>query len=151
MTWVGVDRSGAALAVARDNARRQAAPDRVHFLQGDLLTALKPTASFALLVANLPYVPRTQWEQLDREIKEFEPSGALLGGADGLDLLRPLIRQAHQYVRGGGWVMLEVGDGQATPVKALLEETGAYDRLETLKDFSGMARVVRARRRELGS
>ncbi len=74
--------------------------DRVHFLQADLLAALKPTAAFALLVANLPYVPRAEWERLPREIKAFEPPGALLGGEDGLDLIRPLIRQAQQYVKG---------------------------------------------------
>ena len=101
MTWVGLDRSGAALTVARANARRHAVLDRVHFLQSDLLAALKPTAAFALLVANLPYVPRAEWERLPREIKAFEPPGALLGGEDGLDLIRRLIHQTHQYLRGG--------------------------------------------------
>ena len=148
MTWVGLDRSGAALTVARANARRHGVADRVHFLRSDLLAGLKPTAAFALLVANLPYVPRAEWERLPREIKAFEPPGALLGGEDGLDLIRPLIRQAQQYVMGGGWVFLEVGDQQAPRVAALLAETGAYDRIETVKDFSGMERVVRARRRD---
>jgi release factor glutamine methyltransferase len=147
MAWVGLDRSGAALAVARDNARRQAVLHRVHFLQADLLAGLKPTAALALLVANLPYVPRAEWERLPREIKTFEPPGALLGGEDGLDLIRPLIRQAQQYIKGGGWVLLEVGDRQAPKVAALVAETGDYDRIETIKDFNGMERVVRARRR----
>ena len=148
MVWVGLDRSGAALAVARDNARRQAVLHRVHFLQADLLAGLKPTAAFALVVANLPYVPRADWERLPREIKAFEPPGALLGGEDGLDLIRPLIRQAQQFVSSGGWVLLEVGDQQAPQAAALFEETGAYDRIETIKDFNGMERVVRARRRD---
>ena len=148
MSWVGVDLSGAALAVARDNARRHAVLHRVHLLRSDLLAALKPTAAFTLLVANLPYVPRAEWEQLPREIKAFEPSGALLGGGDGLDLIRPLILQAPRYVMAGGWLLLEVGDRQAPPVAALIAETGAYDRIETVKDFNGIERVVRARRRE---
>jgi release factor glutamine methyltransferase len=148
MAWVGLDSSGAALAVARDNARRHAVLHRVHFLQADLLAGLKPTGAFALLAANLPYVPRAEWERLPREIKAFEPPDALLGGEDGLDLIRPLIRQAQQYVKEGGWVLLEVGDQQAPQVAALVEETGAYDRIETIKDFSGMERVVRARRRD---
>jgi release factor glutamine methyltransferase len=147
MTWVGLDRDGAALTVARANARRHGVADRVHFLRSDLLAGLKPAASFTLLVANLPYVPRAEWERLPREIKAFEPPGALLGGEDGLDLIRPLIRQAQHYVLGGGWVFLEVGDQQAPRVAALLAETGAYNRIETVKDFSGMERVVRARRR----
>jgi release factor glutamine methyltransferase len=148
MAWVGLDTSGAALTVARANARRHGVADRVHFLRSDLLAALKPIAAFTLLVANLPYVPRAEWERLPREIKAFEPPGALLGGEDGLDLIRPLIRQAHQYVMGGGWVFLEVGDQQAPRVAALVEATGAYNRVSTVKDFSGMERVVRARRRD---
>ena len=148
MSWVGLDLSGPALAVARDNVRRHDVADRVHLLQSDLLAALKAEAAFVMLVANLPYVPRAEWERLPREIKAFEPSGALLGGEDGLDLIRPLIRQAHPWVKEGGWVLLEVGDKQASRVAALLEETGAYDRVETLKDFSGMDRVVRGRRRK---
>jgi release factor glutamine methyltransferase len=149
--WVGLDRAGTALAVARYNARRHRVTERIHFLQADLLSALKPTAAFGLLVANLPYVPRAEWERLPREIKAFEPPEALLGGDDGLELLRPLIRQAHRHVQGGGWVLLEVGDKQARQVTALMEKTGAYDQVETVKDFSGMARVVRARRQEAAS
>jgi len=148
MAWVGLDRSVAALAVARDNARRHAVLHRVHFLQADLLNALKPNAALALLVANLPYVPRADWERLPREIKAFEPPEALLGGEDGLDLIRPLIRQAQQYVKGGGWVLLEVGDRQAPQVVDLFEKTSAYDQIETIKDFSGVKRVVGARRRD---
>jgi release factor glutamine methyltransferase len=146
MSWVGLDVSGDALAVARDNAGRHGVAQRVHFLPANLLAALKPAAAFDLIVANLPYVPRAEWERLPREIKAFEPSGALLGGEDGLDLIRPLVRQAQRYVKGGGWMLLEVGDHQAPQVAALVEETGAYNRLETIKDFSGMERVVRARR-----
>jgi len=64
-----------------------------------------------------------------------------------LDLIRPLIRQAQQYVQGGGWVLLEVGDQQALRVAALLEETGAMtDRNH--QRFSGIERVVQARRRD---
>ena len=148
MSWVGLDRSGAALTVAWANARRHGVADRIHFLRSDLLAGLKPTAAFSLLVANLPYVPRAEWERLPREIKAFEPPGALLGGEDGLDLIRPLIRQAHRFVMGGGWVLLEVGDQQAPRVAAFVAETGAYDRIETVKDFSGIERVVQARRRD---
>jgi release factor glutamine methyltransferase len=145
---IGVDLSAAALAVARNNARRHGVLDRVHVLQADLLTALKPQAEFDLLVTNLPYVPRKMWESLPRDIKHFEPRQAFLGGEDGLDLIRPLIRQAHLYITVGGWVLLEVGDRQAEKVAALFAETRAYERIESIKDFSGIDRVVRARRRE---
>jgi len=146
--WLGLDLSAAALAIARDNARRHGVIDRIHFLRTDLLAGVKPQASFDLLVANLPYVPRLEWEQLPREIKDFEPQQALLGGEDGLDLIRPLVEQAYRYVKKGGWVLLEVGDRQAEQVAGLLTVAGAYACVETIKDFSGIERVVRARRRE---
>ena len=147
MRWLALDLSAAALAVARDNARRHGVAERIEFLRADLLTPFKPGPLFNLVVANLPYVPRAQWLRLSREIKDYEPQEALLAGEDGLALVRPLAQQAHPYLRDGGWLALEVGEGQAKPVLDLLQETGAYDRLEAVPDYQGMQRVVRARRR----
>jgi release factor glutamine methyltransferase len=144
--WVGLDISGAALAVARENARRHGVLDRLRLLRGDLLSPLKPRAALALLVANLPYVPRREWEALPREIRDFEPKAALCGGEDGLEVIRRLMAAAPAYLQAGGWLLLEVGDRQAAAVAMLLTATGAYDRLETIKDFSGIDRVIRARR-----
>ncbi|MEW6388710.1 MAG: HemK/PrmC family methyltransferase [Thermodesulfobacteriota bacterium] len=144
--WVAVDISVPALEVARDNARRQGVLERVHFLRGDLFSGLKPDPRFALVVANLPYVSEEEWEALPREIREYEPREALWGGADGLALLRPLAQQAHEYLRPGGWLALEVGLGQAGAVRQILQDTGAYDRLEIIPDYGGIERVVRARK-----
>ncbi len=149
-TWLAVDLSRAALAVARENARRLEVCARLQFLQADLLAALLPRAQFALVVANLPYVPRAAWEVLLRDIKDFEPRTALLGGEDGLALIRPFAQEAHHYLRVGGWLALEVGAGQAEEVLEILRGTGAYDRLQTLLDYHGMPRVVRGRHRQSG-
>ena len=77
--WVGLDSSGAALAVARDNARRHVVLERVHFLQADLPAGLKPTAAFALLVAACLMCPGQSGNGSPREIKTFEPPGARWG------------------------------------------------------------------------
>ena len=145
VSWVALDLSRPALEVARDNARQHGVAERLCFLQADLLSALRPEPRFFLLVANLPYVPDPVWRQLPREIKEFEPQEALRGGEEGLALIRPLTRQAHEHLQPGGWLALEVAEGQAREVKGLLAETRAYDRLETVRDYSGIERVVRAR------
>ena len=126
ITWLALDLSAAALAVARDNARRHGVAERLHLVRGDLIAGLKPQPRFALMVANLPYVPRAEWEQLPKDIKDYEPSAALLGGEDGLDLIRVLARQAHLYLQPGGCLALEVGAGQAERVLELLRQTGAY-------------------------
>jgi release factor glutamine methyltransferase len=145
-TWLALELSSAALAVARQNAQRHDVAGRLKFLQGDLLGPLKPGAGFALVVANLPYVPRRVWELLPRDIKDFEPQEALLGGEDGLTLIRRLAREAQRYLQPGGWLVLEVAEGQAKGVLELLRETEAYERLETLADYQGIQRVVRGRR-----
>jgi release factor glutamine methyltransferase len=147
MAWLALDLSETALSVARDNARRHGAAPRLHFVRSDLLSGLNPGPRFALLVANLPYVPRAQWEQLPREIRDFEPPQALLGGEDGLELIRTLTQEAQRYLRPGGCLALEVGEGQAGEVLELLQQTGAYQRLETLADYQGIKRVLRGRRR----
>ncbi len=144
--WVAVDISPQALAVAQENARRHGVAERIHFLRADLLAGLRPGPSFALIVANLPYVTRAEWEVLPRDIREYEPKEALMGGEDGLDLLRPLARQAHDYLLPGGWLALEVGPGQASTISEVLRGTGAYARVEFIKDYLGIERVVRARR-----
>ncbi len=146
-SWLALDLSRAALAVAVTNARRLGVAGRIQFLQANLLGSFRAWPRFGLLVANLPYVPRHEWEALPRDIKDFEPAPALLGGEDGLALIRPLARQAQAYLQEGGSLLLEVGAGQAQEVLGMLEATGAYDQLEVLADYQGVPRVVRGRRR----
>ncbi len=144
--WVAVDLSAGALEVARKNAQRHGVAERIFFIQGDLLSGFKPGRWFNVIVANLPYVPRAEWEQLSREIRDYEPKEALLGGEDGLDLIRPLFRQAPEYLQPGGWLALEVGAGQAEQVLKILDETKAYDTVKIINDYQGVPRVVLAGR-----
>ncbi|MGQ9688692.1 MAG: peptide chain release factor N(5)-glutamine methyltransferase [Desulfobaccales bacterium] len=145
--WVAVDLSAAALRVARENARRHGVAERIFFLQGDLLSAVRPKPGFGLIVANLPYVPRGEWEQLPGEIRDYEPPEALLGGEDGLDLIRTLAGEAHLYLLGGGWLALEVGAGQADQAAELLKNTKAYDTVKIIPDYQKIPRVVLSRRK----
>jgi release factor glutamine methyltransferase len=149
LVWVAEDMSAEALGVARENARRHGVAQRIAFLRGDLLSQFKPGPWFGLIVANLPYVSRAEWEKLPREIRDYEPKGALLGGEDGLALLKPLSQHAHIYLQAGGWLALEVGAGQADRVMNFLDETRAYDALKTVNDYQGIPRVVLARRSEI--
>jgi release factor glutamine methyltransferase len=144
--WLGIDLAAGALKVAWENAQTQGVADRISFLQADLLSGLKPGPHFLALVANLPYVPRRVWEELPKDIKEYEPRAALLGGEDGLDLIRPLVNAAPGFLLPGGWLALEVAQGQAPRVVALLEKTGAYEQITKIPDYQGIDRVVRGRR-----
>jgi release factor glutamine methyltransferase len=146
MSWIAVDVSAPALEVARENARRHSVAERIAFLRGDLLSPLRPGTRFEIITANLPYVAQAEWEQLPKEIRDYEPKGALLGGEDGLDLLKQLCRQAHTYLAAGGWLALEVGAGQADRVMNFIDDAKAYDALKTVSDYQGIPRVVLARR-----
>lgn len=136
---VATDVSAAALAVAQSNMRRHA-PDRVHFVRGDLLTAL--AGGFDLIVANLPYVSRQEWTDLPNGVKSYEPALALLGGTDGLDLVRNLLPQAAERLRPGGLVLMEIGWRQGAEATALARAGFPTARVELLTDFAGLDRFV---------
>lgn len=133
-----VDLSAAALAVARWNARRWGLENRIHFQQADLLTGIDDQSVDGLL-ANLPYVEDGAWPGLATEVRQ-EPRRALLGGPDGLDVIRRFVPQAARALRPGGAVFMEVGRGQAGAVAELLR--GFFSDVRTEKDFAGIDRYV---------
>jgi release factor glutamine methyltransferase len=138
-----VDRAYVALQVARQNAQRLGVAERLHWVCGDLVTAFQADRRcFALCVANLPYVTTAEWDSLPREIKEYEPPGALWGGHDGLDLIRRLIATSHEVLAPGGFLLLEVGWQQATAVQIILQQQGHFSGIGVYHDLAGIERVV---------
>jgi release factor glutamine methyltransferase len=131
-----VDSSGPALTLARQNAHHLTLD--VNFAQTNLLTGIGER--FYAIVANLPYVP--DGTPLAPEIAEYEPAGALFGGADGLDVIRRLVATVDPGVEV---LALEVGAGQAEAVARLMLGAG-FDRVEGLRDLAGHERVVVGRR-----
>ncbi len=142
------DTSAGALEVARDNARRLGLADSVRFLEG----SVPEGESFDLVVANLPYVAERDWASLQPEVTEWEPREALLAGADGLDAIRALLAKLSRRIRGLSRyagrnsnspeaVALEVGEGQAEPVGALMREAGFGD-VRSRPDLAGIERIV---------
>ena len=144
----GVDISGAALAVAWENARRHGVAGRVTLCCGNFLAPLAALDLFArvdLLVSNPPYIPREELDNLPREVREFEPRRALDGGRDGLDYYRRLAAGAPAFLRPGGWMVLEVGQGQAAAVQEILGKTGSFSSFRIVPDLAGIPRVVAAK------
>jgi release factor glutamine methyltransferase len=133
-----VDISPDALAVARANAERLGL--QVSFLEGDLTAPLAEHGPFALIAANLPYIPTGELAGLAPEVRA-EPALALDGGPDGLDLVRRLVAAAPPLLRAGGALALEIGAGQADATAALLEAAGFQD-LRRRRDLAGVERVV---------
>lgn len=145
-----VDISGEALDVARINAQRHGVENRITFLEGDLFSPLYgcPDAQpFDVVVSNPPYIPTPEIDDLEKQVKDYEPRIALDGGDDGLKFYGRLAREGLEWLKAGGLLAVEVGYGQSQKVKALLESTGCYGDVTVHKDLAGIERVVSAMRR----
>ncbi len=144
---VAIDRSEAALAIARANLKRFSLHDRVTYVCGDWATALSGT--FDLIVSNPPYVASAELALLSPEVREHDPPLALDGGPDGLDAYRAIVNQIADRMATNGVAVLELGIGQEADVAALVR---ASDRLAikapARRDLAGIPRalVIHAKR-----
>jgi len=139
----GMDISPEALQLARRNAERNDLAGRIDWVQGDLRQL--PAHGYLLVVSNPPYIPSGEIEALMPEVRDHEPRLALDGGVDGLDAYRALARQAGERLVPGGWLLVEVGIGQAGDVQRFWHEAGLSE-VFVRKDYAGIERVVGGRR-----
>ena len=140
------DLSGDALKLARKNIVRYALEERVTQLRGDLLVPLPPELRCAVIVSNPPYIPEAEISGLQPEVRDYEPRLALSGdgeatGLDGTALHRRLLLEAPPYLKPRGWLLLEVGMGQAQTVAEAAQEAG-YAEVAIREDLAGIGRVV---------
>ena len=138
-----VDWSVEALAVAARNCRRHGVDSRVRLFRGDLLLALPEPVD--IVVANLPYIGRSEFATIAPEIRLFEPVEALDGGEEGLDLIRRLLEQAVRQRKPPQVILLEIG---ATQGQAVLDMAGGIfpgAEVSLLQDYAGLDRIVTVR------
>ena len=148
---MGTDASEKALEFAGTNAERLELQDRVEWLAGDLWQPVAVAGGFFdMILTNPPYVAQGQWEGLDDEVKNFEPASALLGGEDGLDVIEQIIAGSGAFLRPQGWILVEIGQGQAPAAAALAEGARIFERIYFLKDLSGIDRVLVGQRGDYG-
>ena len=133
-----VDISKTALKVAGRNCLAHSVEDRVQLLRGDLLESVP--AQVDIIVANLPYVLTADVPLVNTA--GFEPSLALDGGADGLDVIKRLCLQAKVRLRPSGCLLLEIGLGQSQRTSDILQELYPVANIEIMSDLSGIARVI---------
>ncbi len=139
-----VDISERALRVARRNAALHKA-GHIQFHRCSLFSAFRGTGvRFDFIVSNPPYISRGEWDGLPPEVRDFEPRRALLAGESGLELIERLIRRAGTFLRPGGYLIFEIGDGQRDRVLSLFGKR--WTEIETAWDLAGQPRVITARR-----
>ena len=150
-TALGVDLSPAALNYARHNAAALGLAGRVDWREGDLWDAVAPDGGFfEVITANPPYVTVDEYRGLAPEVRDFEPRQALLAGADGLDLIRAIIAGAGAFLRPLGWLLIELGAGQAARAKELARQAEIFTEIATTNDLAGIPRVLICQRADWG-
>ena len=155
----GVDLSEDALEVARANAARLQLEKRVRFLQSNILAVIpredfRPSRgnclavfrNFDFVVSNPPYVAFSEADKVQKSVFEFEPRLAVFAGENGLDVICPLAKQAHEALKLGGWLMVEIGYSMRDAVVNFLSPT-MWDDIRVVPDLQGIPRVVGARKR----
>lgn len=140
VTVTAVDRSTAALSLARENADRIGVA--IEFLESDLAAAVAGR-TFDVVAANLPYIPEGD-PRTEAGVVRHEPHLALYAGPDGLELIRRLVADAPALLNPGGMIVLENSDEQAAAVRGLLEAAG-FGEVAFHRDLAGVDRVVAGR------
>lgn len=144
---IAIDKSSAALAVARENACAHYVADRIWFVEGDLtapLEALDIDGQVDIIVSNPPYIRSGDAASLQPEVRDYEPALALFAGPEGTEVQRRIIDAATRYLKNKGLLVIEMGIGQAEPLADSLKENGQYGSYEILKDLAGIDRVIKA-------
>lgn len=139
-----IDSSSAALKIARKNAKLHSVTKRIDFARGNFLDPVKDKVD--LIISNPPYIPSKNISKLQPEVREWEPRSALDGGRDGLIYINKLIKGSPSRLKPGGTLIFEFGFKQAVPIKKLIQEAGVYSSFNVIKDYSGIERILLARR-----
>lgn len=137
------DISRDALDLAKSNVLSLGLETRIGLLEGDLLDAISPNRQFEVCVSNPPYISDNTRDQMDRDVVLFEPSLALYGGSDGLNIIKRLVFQASHRLPPKGLLALEIGFDQEKAVVQLMQKHGFQD-IKVSQDLAGHPRVVSA-------
>jgi release factor glutamine methyltransferase len=143
------DISATALEVAARNVEKHRLKEQVRLLCGDLFEPViqqLDVSQFDLIVCNPPYVSTSEYENLDKNIKDYEPQSALLAGEDGMDVYRRIIEKVDDFLKPSAALMLEIGYAQGSTVRELLEQTGAFAEVKIEKDFHDNDRIVTSKK-----
>lgn len=136
-----VDVSGSALNIAKENAAAHKVDDRLTFLEGSWFAPV--SGRYDIIVSNPPYITAAAMEELEIDVKAFDPDLALSGGDDGLTAYRAIISQAASHLKPAGLLLFEIGYDQASSVMDLLTEAG-FSKMSVHKDLSGHDRMIKA-------
>jgi release factor glutamine methyltransferase len=134
------DTSAKALEIATQNAKKHDVESIIKFIEADLFP--KEELKFDIIVSNPPYIKTSDISSLQPEIRNHEPISALNGGPDGLDYYRRILEKAGNYLKEGGYLLLEIGADQSKDVIKIINDRLKLKNILIKKDMSGLDRVV---------
>jgi release factor glutamine methyltransferase len=145
---VATDISEAAVNLAKKNAAALGLKEKIDFRHGNLFEPVN--GFFDIIICNPPYISAREYEKLPTGVKDYEPQEALWAGKSGLEFYEKLIYQAAAFLQKNGWLLLEIGAKQEAGVRGIMEASGCYDSIEMRRDYAGLPRVIKARRKISG-
>jgi release factor glutamine methyltransferase len=145
---VATDISEAALSLAQKNTAALGLKEKIDFRHGNLFEPVN--GFFDIIICNPPYISAREYEKLPTGVKDYEPREALWAGKSGLEFYEKLIYQAAAFLQKNGWLLLEIGAKQESGVRGIMEAAGFYDSIEMRRDYAGLPRVIKARRKISG-
>jgi len=138
-----IDKSPAALEIAKQNAQNLSVAERAHFVVSDCFNSLNSQDyAFDLIVSNPPYVTEAALAGLQREVRDHEPPVALSPGGDGLGVIRRLIDEGPAFIKPNGHMLMEIGFDQGEEVESLITNDSAWTLREIRPDLQGIPRIV---------
>ena len=138
---IGLDISSDALNTALDNASKLNLFNKAIFRKSNIFSNVKPGESFDIIVSNPPYIPPSEKEKIQTEVK-FDPEQALFTEDEkGLEFYEKITKDAPRILNKGGYLIFELGIGQSNDVKSIMEKNG-FQNIEIIKDLAGIDRVI---------
>ena len=138
---IGLDISSDALNTALDNASKLNLFNKAIFRKSNIFSNVKPGESFDIIVSNPPYIPPSEKEKIQTEVK-FDPEQALFTEDEkGLEFYEKITKDAPKILNKGGYLLYELGIGQSDDVKSIMEKNG-FQNIEIIKDLAGIDRVI---------
>ncbi|HBQ22055.1 MAG: protein-(glutamine-N5) methyltransferase, release factor-specific [Deltaproteobacteria bacterium GWA2_38_16] len=140
--FYAVDISDKALEYARENATTHHVLERIQFQKSDLFSSIPKDQKFDVILSNPPYISTGEWNGLETQIKEFEPKEALLAGEEGIEVHRRILKEAPQYLKSEGAVILEIAPHQASLLKEYVVREKVFKHFEIVKDYGHKDRIL---------
>ena len=144
---VATDISQDALEIAQKNIEKYELTERINLLCGDLYEPIISELDgkkFDIITTNPPYITESEYESLDKNVRDYEPKHALIAGVDGLDIYKRIIEDVDKFLSSDGILLMEIGYRQGDAIRELLEKSGCFEEIKIDKDFSNNDRVVSA-------